>query len=119
MFKMIVAFIVSLIIEVILVLFTSPESSSERVNHLPVFLLVINTTILVSILGNFIFIGIYFLFQWYEELQHKSYIRRGVLVGCFLGMLLLTRLYNVLDYIVLIFLIIAILLIELISLQKK
>lgn len=119
MFGMFIALALSLIVEVLLIFFTSPLLQSNTVNHFVVIPFAINTGIIFGILTSLTLIFLYIKLQAYQELQNKTFLRRGILLGFTVTLVILAKLYEVLDVFVLLFLAIIIAVIDFILAKKR
>jgi hypothetical protein len=119
MFIIIILFALSLVLEVMMLFLTNPETASGTVNHLFVILFSVNTGILVGTLYCFLLLGFYFVIKAYSELQNRAFIRRGALLGIFVASILLFKLYNFLDAFIFGFLVLVCVGLELVLSQGK
>jgi len=97
MFATLILFVISLISEGLMLYFASPEKPSGAINHLAIILFSLNTGVLLGTLFTLILFLVFFAMKAYEEIQNKSFIRRGAIFGLFITLLLIGKFYGVLD----------------------
>jgi hypothetical protein len=119
MFGLILVFFVSFMLEIVLFTLTSPVSASGGINHLATILFALNSGLLLGTLYCFILLGLYIAFKAYNELQRRSFIRRGALFGVLVISLLLFKLYGLLDVFIAVFSLIVFVAIDIIFSQKS
>ncbi|MFW5719834.1 MAG: hypothetical protein ACOCXT_02280 [Candidatus Dojkabacteria bacterium] len=118
MFITLLILLVSLISEILIILLL-PPFINDSPNHIAIILLSLNTGLLLGSIFNCLLIGIYLLLKEYSELSSRAFIRRSILFGVFICLVLLARLYALLDVFMLIFLAIIGVALELILSQRN
>ena len=118
MFIGIIVFIVSLIAEIAILFFLSPKDTSGALNHLSIFLLSLNTGILLGSLYLLLLFLTYWLIKAYDDIKKKLFVRRSVLLGLFVFITLMLRMYSILDVYILFGLAVTFIAIEVIASQK-
>jgi hypothetical protein len=119
MFILLLVFVLSFVVEVLLFLFTSPLHTSNVLSHLPIIFFSLNTGIVLGTLLSLLLIIFYLKLDAYDELQSKSFLRRGLMFGILVSSLLLSKLYSILDIPVFILLLLIFIVSDVLFSRKK
>jgi hypothetical protein len=117
MFLMLVVFIVSLILEVMLLTFIPPEQDG-KFNHFAILFFSVNTGVLLGVIYSFILLAFYITIKAYSDLQRRAFIRRSILFGSFVSIFLLLKIYGFFDTYVMVLSVIIYIALELILSPK-
>ncbi len=97
MFTAFLIFLFSAIVEIAVILLMSPIGSNEKINHVAVFLFSINSGVLLGTLYGLLLIFLYWLLGSSQDLQRKTFKRRSIMLGIFVSLFLLLKIYSLMD----------------------
>lgn len=118
-FYTLIIFIVSLILEFILINLLSPIDEQNKVNLLNAIIFSLNTGVLISSIYAMLLFFVYWILKAYDEIIYKNFYRRAILLGIIVAISLFLKLIDALDYIILGGLIIIVLCTEIIVSRKR
>lgn len=119
MFIDIIVFIVSLIAEILILTFLSPSDTTGSLNHFSILLLSVNTGVLVGSIYLLLLFLVYWLIKAYDDIKKRVFIRRSVMLGLFVTIALLLKMYSIIDVYILIGLVVVFIATEVIVSQRN
>lgn len=119
MFIGIIVFIISLIAEIAIFYFLSPSDTEGNLNHLSIILLSVNTGILVGSIYLLLLFLVYWLIKAYDDIKKRVFVRRSILLGVFVTISLLLKMYSIIDVYIFVGLAITFIAVEVIASQRN
>jgi hypothetical protein len=97
MFITLVVFIVSLIVELLIIFLLNPINHSGLLNNVHVFIFALNTSVLLGSLFAVLQVVAYWYLHLYEDIITKVYVKRAFVFGIFSFVLIMLKIYGILD----------------------
>lgn len=118
MFFSLLIFVASLIVEFLILFFSSPDNPDGEINHFFVILFSLNTGVLFGALYSLLLILVYWFLQAYHDLYERIFIRRSIFFGIFVFLIVLLKLYAILDFYLIMGMIVVFFCVEIITSYK-